>query len=241
MSDTTERRTRYDLTRDDWGALLEGQQRFRLEQVWNGLYHQGVALEDVSNVPRTLREQLARAAPLALEPVTESVSDGGDTVKLLWRLDGGAAVETVLMHYPRRSTVCVSTQAGCAMGCSFCATGQAGFERQLSAGEIVEQVARARQRALAATPPRRVSNVVFMGMGEPLANYDATWAAIRRLHGDMEIGARHLTVSTVGLVPGILRMSEESLPSGSRCRCTRRTTRCATSSCRSTVDIPWTS
>ncbi|MDQ2678418.1 MAG: 23S rRNA (adenine(2503)-C(2))-methyltransferase RlmN, partial [Actinomycetota bacterium] len=110
------------------------------------------------------------------------------------------------------STVCLSTQAGCAMGCSFCATGQAGFERHLSVGEIVEQLAVARQRAAAGPTPRRVSNIVFMGMGEPLANYDHTWAAIRRIHGDMEIGARHLTVSTVGVVPGIRRMATEDLP-----------------------------
>jgi 23S rRNA (adenine2503-C2)-methyltransferase len=206
--------SRYDLDREGWSRLLEGQQRFRLEQVWNGLYHQGRDLEELSNVPRALRAQLASAAPLALTPVAESVSDGGDTVKFLWELDGGARVETVLMHYSDRSTVCVSTQAGCAMGCSFCATGQAGFERHLSAGEIVEQVARARTRALGAAEPRRVSNIVFMGMGEPLANYDATWTAIRRLHGDMEIGARHLTVSTVGLVPGIRRMADEQLPVG---------------------------
>ena len=122
------------------------------------------------------------------------------------------SIETVLMHYDRRSTVCVSTQAGCAMGCGFCATGQAGFERHLSVGEIVEQVARARQRAQAADPPRRVSNVVFMGMGEPLANYDRTWAAIERIHDDMGISARHLTVSTVGLVPGIRRLADEALP-----------------------------
>jgi 23S rRNA (adenine2503-C2)-methyltransferase len=118
------------------------------------------------------------------------------------------------MHYQDRSTVCVSTQAGCAMACSFCATGQAGFERHLSAGEIVEQLARARRRAAEGPTPRRVSNVVFMGMGEPLANYDATWTAVRRIHGDMEIGARHLTVSTVGLVPGIRRMAAEDLPVG---------------------------
>ena len=100
------------------------------------------------------------------------------------------------------------------MACGFCATGQAGFERHLGVGEIVEQVALARRRALAADPPRRVSNVVFMGMGEPLANFDATWAAIERIHAHMEIGARHLTLSTVGLVPGIDRLARESLPVG---------------------------
>jgi 23S rRNA (adenine2503-C2)-methyltransferase len=206
--------TRYDLARDDWAELLAGEQRFRLEQVWNGLYRQGRDLVELTELPAALRERLGAAAPLALAEVTESVTDGGDTVKFLWELDGGARVETVLMHYADRSTVCVSTQAGCAMACSFCATGQAGFERHLDAGEIVEQLARARRRAADGPHPRRVSNVVFMGMGEPLANYDATWAAIRRIHRDMEIGARHLTVSTVGLVPGILRMADEDLPVG---------------------------
>src|SRR5690606_25256791 len=137
--------------------------------------------------------------PPALTTVAELRSSDGSTLKWLWELDGGARVETVLMHHREHSTVCVSTQAGCAMACGFCATGQAGFERHLSTGEIVEQVVRARR----ASGERRVSNVVFMGMGEPLANYDATWAAVRRLHDDLGIGARHLTVSTVGIVPGI--------------------------------------
>jgi 23S rRNA (adenine2503-C2)-methyltransferase len=126
----------------------------------------------------------------------------------LWGLDDGAHVETVLMHYRDRSTVCVSTQAGCAMACGFCATGQAGFERNLGAGEIVEQVMRAIGRAA----PRRVSNVVFMGMGEPMANYDRTWTAVERLHGDVGISARHLTISTVGIIPGIARIANEALP-----------------------------
>jgi 23S rRNA (adenine2503-C2)-methyltransferase len=204
--------TRYDLDRDDWSRLLEGEQRFRLEQVWNGLYHQNKDLSELSSLPKALRQRLERAAPTALTEVTRSVSDGGDTVKFLWELRGGARVETVLMHYDDRSTVCVSSQAGCAMACGFCATGQAGFERHLSVGEIVEQVVRARHEALAASPPRRVSNIVFMGMGEPLANFDATWAAVHRIHDDMEIGARHVTISTVGLVPGIERLATADLP-----------------------------
>ena len=112
------------------------------------------------------------------------------------------------MEYPDRVTVCVSTQAGCAMACQFCATGQAGFQRHLSPGEIVEQVA----AGIRAARPRRLSNVVFMGMGEPLANYDRVWSAITRLHGEMGLSARHLTLSTVGLVPGIRRLAAESLP-----------------------------
>ena len=148
--------------------------------------------------------------PAALELVTESVSDRGDTVKFLWALDGGARVETVLMLYPDRATVCVSSQAGCAMGCGFCATGQAGFTRHLSTAEIVEQVVRAARRAR--DGGRRVSNVVFMGMGEPLANEAAVWAAVERLHGDLGLSARHLTISTVGIVPGIRRLAERRLP-----------------------------
>ena len=115
------------------------------------------------------------------------------------------------MLYPDRATVCVSSQAGCAMACGFCATGQAGFTRQLTTGEIVEQVVRAARRAR--DGGRRVSNVVFMGMGEPLANEPAVWGAVERLHGDLGLSARHLTISTVGIVPGIRRLAERA-PAG---------------------------
>jgi 23S rRNA (adenine2503-C2)-methyltransferase len=157
-----------------------------------------------------LRAELAAALPPALDLVTERVSDRGDTIKMLWAIEGGARVETVLMLYPDRATVCVSSQAGCAMACGFCATGQAGFERHLTTGEIVEQVVRAARRARDAQ--RRVSNVVFMGMGEPFANYDHTWSAVERLHEGIGLSARHLTVSTVGIVPGIRRMAAQELP-----------------------------
>ena len=200
--------TRYGFDRVALGAVLEGEPRYRVDQVWDGLYTQLLSPEEITNLPKALRARLADDLPPALQETTESVSDDGDTVKWLWTLPDGATVETVLMHYPGRSTVCVSTQAGCAMACSFCATGQAGFERHLDVGEIVEQVVVAARTA----KPRRLSNVVFMGMGEPLANYDATWAAIERIHGALGISARHLTVSTVGLVPGIERMTTESLP-----------------------------
>jgi 23S rRNA (adenine2503-C2)-methyltransferase len=199
---------RYDATRDDLDALLDDQPAFRARQIWDGLYRRGDDLDDLTDLPKSLRARLAEELPTALTEVTAVTADDGTTLKWLWELDGGARVETVLMHYDDRSTVCVSTQAGCAMACSFCATGQAGFERHLSVGEIVEQVARARRAAA----PQRVSNIVFMGMGEPLANYDATWGAVQRLHGDMGISARHLTISTVGLVPGIRRLASEDLP-----------------------------
>ena len=218
----------YDLTRDELAGLLDDQPRYRVDQLWQGLYGRGASLAELTDVPKALRLRLDDLVPSALVPLAESTSADDDTVKWLWGLSAAErsgtdstttpspspsmSIETVLMHYDQRTTVCVSTQAGCAMGCGFCATCQAGFERHLSVGEIVEQVARARQRAQAADPPRRVSNVVFMGMGEPLANYDRTWAAIERLHGDMGISARHLTVSTVGIVGGIRRLATEDLP-----------------------------
>ncbi len=197
----------YDLDRDALDQLLDGQPRYRVDQVWTGLYDHLLDPADITTLPKSVRAALD-AVPTALRSVTESVSDDGDTVKWLWELPDGTRIETVLMHYDDRSTVCISSQAGCAMACGFCATGQAGFDRQLSVGEIVEQVIRATRRAR----PRRVSNIVFMGMGEPLANYDNTWGAVERLHGDLGLSARHLTVSTVGIIPGIRRLADEDLP-----------------------------
>ncbi|MCC6436558.1 MAG: 23S rRNA (adenine(2503)-C(2))-methyltransferase RlmN [Acidimicrobiales bacterium] len=203
-------RSRYDLDRAGLAELLAGEPRFRIEQVWEGLYAQGREPAAMTNLPTALRARLDQLAPPALQVATEQVADGGETIKTLWALADGALVESVLMHYRDRTTVCVSTQAGCAMACGFCATGQAGFRRHLQVGEIVEQAVRARSSAAATS--RRLSNVVFMGMGEPLANYDRVWAAIRRLHDDVGLSARHLTVSTVGIVPGIRRMAAEAEP-----------------------------
>ncbi|MDP1821229.1 MAG: 23S rRNA (adenine(2503)-C(2))-methyltransferase RlmN [Acidimicrobiales bacterium] len=202
--------TRYAAGRADLDELLAGQPRYRLDQVWAGLYEQLATPAELTNLPKAVRAALDEQLPLALAPVTESTSDGGETVKWLWALADGTEVETVLMHYDNRSTVCVSSQAGCAMGCTFCATGQAGFDRHLTTGEIVEQVVRAARRAR--DDGQRLSNVVYMGMGEPLANYDPTWASVERLHADLGLSARHLTVSTVGIVPGIRRLATEALP-----------------------------
>lgn len=204
--------TRYDLGRDELAALLGDEPRYRVEQVWRGLYEQRRAPEELTTLPKAMRARLRRELPAALAAAAESTSDAGDTVKWLWQLRDGARIETVLMHYPDRSTACVSTQAGCAMACGFCATGQAGYERNLSVGEIVEQVVRAGRASAEGQPSRRLSNVVFMGMGEPMANYDRVWEAIRRIHTDLGLSARHLTVSTVGVVPGIRRMATEGLP-----------------------------
>jgi 23S rRNA (adenine2503-C2)-methyltransferase len=205
--------TLYDVDRRALDAMLAGEPRYRAEQVWHGLYSELRPIADLTAVPAAMRAHLAEALPEALTEVTRSTDASGDTVKVLWQLRDGLQIETVLMLYRDRATVCVSTQAGCAMGCGFCATGQAGFDRHLSVGEIVEQVVRAQR--LANEHPggaRRVGNVVFMGMGEPLANFDPTWGAVRRLHDDLGRSARHLTISTVGVVPGIRRLAEADLP-----------------------------
>ena len=200
----------YDLDRDQLGALLDGEPRYRVDQLWSGLYEHLAAPDELTTLPKALRARLADELPPALTLVTEHVSDDGDTVKFLWALADGPRIETVLMLYADRATVCVSSQAGCAMACGFCATGQAGFERHLTVGEIVEQVVRAMREARRLE--RRVSNVVMMGMGEPLANYDNSWQAVRRMHDALDLSARHLTVSTVGIVPGIERLAHEALP-----------------------------
>jgi 23S rRNA (adenine2503-C2)-methyltransferase len=202
--------TLYDVDRDALGALLDGQPRYRGDQVWDGLYRQLARPDELTTLPKALRGKLGELLPWALTPVTASTSRDRATVKWLFSLDDGARIETVLMHYRDRSTVCVSTQAGCAMACGFCATGQAGFERQLSTGEIVEQVVRAARQAR--EDGRRLGNVVFMGMGEPMANYDRVWPAVERLHDAVGLSARHLTLSTVGIVPGIKRLAGEDLP-----------------------------
>lgn len=212
MASTSTAPSLYDPTREQLAELLTGEPRYRLDQLWHGLYRERATPSELTTLPRALRDRLTEALPLALRPIAESVSDDGHTIKWLWELADGSRIETVLMHYPDRSTVCVSTQAGCAMGCGFCATGQAGFERNLGVGEIVEQVVRAARVAAEGTPSRRVSNIVFMGMGEPLANVDRVLGAVERIHGDLGLSARHLTISTVGIIPGIRRLAAEPLP-----------------------------
>jgi 23S rRNA (adenine2503-C2)-methyltransferase len=214
-------RSLYDLDAGQLEALVAeaGEPPYRARQLAHWL--DGRRQPDprrMSDLPGPLRARLAErfaAAGLTLE--RHQAGDGGWTHKLLFRLPGGDAVETVLMLYPRgRATVCVSTQAGCAMGCTFCATGQFGFTRQLSAGEVVEQVARVWTMLGELRPgpdaPDHLTNVVFMGMGEPFANPAATWGAAWRLHRGFGLSARAITISTVGLVPGIRRAASEPLP-----------------------------
>ena len=173
-----------------------------------------------TDIPAALRDDLAGAlTPPLMNSVRELTTDAGTTRKQLWRLFDGALVESVLMRYPDRVTMCVSSQAGCGMNCPFCATGQAGLTRNLSTAEIVEQVvAGARELARGDVPggTGRVSNVVFMGMGEPLANYKAVVAALHRLTDKSPEGlgmsARGITVSTVGLVPRMRELATEGMP-----------------------------
>jgi 23S rRNA (adenine2503-C2)-methyltransferase len=203
--------TRYGATRAVLAETLSGElpdaPRYRAGQVFDGLYEQRKPLEDLTNVPAVLRARLAAALPLAFTADAIQQGDRGLTTKWLWRAGDGTQVETVLMRYRDRATVCVSSQAGCAMGCTFCATGQAGFDRHLDGGGILEQVLRAQHAS-----PQRVSNVVFMGMGEPLANVDPVLEACERLQADVGLSARHITVSTVGVVPGMHRLAEFPLP-----------------------------
>jgi len=173
----------------------------------------------MTDLPAGLRESLAAALlPTLLTATRELTCDQGLTRKTLWRAPDGSLVESVLMRYPARITMCVSSQAGCGMACPFCATGQAGLTRNLSTGEIITQIfngAQALARGRVAGGPGRISNVVFMGMGEPLANYPAVLAAIRRLSDPVPAGfgisQRAITVSTVGLVPAIRKLTAEDL------------------------------
>jgi 23S rRNA (adenine2503-C2)-methyltransferase len=175
--------------------------------------------EQMTDVPKGARGRLADALlPPLLTPLRHLDCDGGRTRKTVWRLFDGATVESVLMLYPKRVTVCVSSQAGCGMNCPFCATGQAGLTRNMSAAEIVDQVvagARMLQRGEIAGGPARVSNVVFMGMGEPMANYQAVIGAVRRLTDatpdGLGMSQRSVTVSTVGLVPAMEKLTAEGL------------------------------
>ncbi|MGC9666368.1 23S rRNA (adenine(2503)-C(2))-methyltransferase RlmN [Planosporangium sp. 12N6] len=197
-----------------------GEREFRAGQM--SAHYFGRLVRDpaaMTDLPASARERLTSAMlPQLLTPVRELACDDGATRKTLWRLHDGSLVESVLMGYPDRVTVCISSQAGCGMACPFCATGQAGLTRNLSTAEIVDQVVS--MAAVAASgdipgSPARLSHVVFMGMGEPLANYPRVIGAVRRLTEPapegLGLSQRHITVSTVGLVPAIRRLTAEEL------------------------------
>src|SRR5215207_7765350 len=198
-----------------------GEPAFRAKQLSNHYFSRLVSdPTEMTDLPAATRDKLvAELMPPLLTKVRDLECDNGTTRKTLWKLLDGSLVESVLMRYPDRVTMCVSSQAGCGMACPFCATGQGGLQRNMSTAEIVEQVvAGARSMARGEVPggPGRVSNVVFMGMGEPLANYKAVIGAVRRLTDPSPAGlgmsARGITVSTVGLVPRINQLADEGIP-----------------------------
>ncbi len=202
----------HDLTIEELEAQLSalGEPRFRARQVWTHLYkHLATEPASMSDLPTELMRRLGQFEFQPLRATQEWTSRDGLTLKILFELHDGASVEAVLMEYDRRRTVCISSQAGCGMGCAFCATGQMGLSRNLTSGEITAQVLFFARRL--AAHAERITNIVVMGMGEPLHNYDATLAAADRL-GDASgfaLGARRMTISTVGLVPGIRRFTAE--------------------------------
>ncbi|HEY8308323.1 MAG TPA: 23S rRNA (adenine(2503)-C(2))-methyltransferase RlmN [Lapillicoccus sp.] len=220
-----------DLTSAERRDVVEslGHKGFRAKQLSTHYFERLVDTPDeMTDLPKGVRDDLVRdLLPTLLTPMVQRTADDGQTVKYAWRLHDGAIVESVLMRYPNRVTMCISSQAGCGMNCPFCATGQAGLTRNLSTAEIVEQVvyaARSLRRGELAgggdeeerATPLRVSNVVFMGMGEALANYNAAIGAIRRLVDPAPEGlgmsARGITMSTVGLVPAVDKLAAEGIP-----------------------------
>ena len=224
-----------DLSRENLTAsMLEmGEKTFRSNQLWRSIYHEvSESFEEMSTLSKAFRKSLREKYSISsLTEVMALTSLDRTTSKSLYRLRDGELIETVMMRYEsdghrrNRKTACISTQAGCALGCTFCATGQQGFRRNLTVGEIVAQVIEMQRVAIAEDQARidggkrtkgelqGVTNVVFMGMGEPLANYKNTVSAIRVLNDGqgLNIGARHITVSTVGLIPEILKLADEDL------------------------------
>lgn len=188
-----------------------GEPPYRAAQVWQGLYRQlWNTPQDFTSLPLPLRQKLAESFRFtALVPERELASADRETVKTLFRLPDGLTLETVLMRYTARRTLCISSQVGCAMGCVFCATGQMGLQRNLTSGEILAQVLYFARKLRA--DGQHLTNVVIMGMGEPFHNYDATLEAVDRLndpHG-FQFGERRFTISTVGLAPKIRRFADE--------------------------------
>ena len=202
-------------------CVEKGYPKFRADQIakhWYGRFDNDIT--NYTDLPSVQREEIfALLLPQLLNEVKTITCDNGTTAKSLWRLHDGALVESVLMRYTDRATVCISSQAGCGMACPFCATGQSGLTRNLSVGEIVSQVQQAAADMVSgkiAGGVGRLSNVVFMGMGEPLANYNTILTAIRRMidpaPNGLGLSARGITVSTVGLVPRIKQLADEGIP-----------------------------
>lgn len=198
-----------------------GLPKFRVKQLANHYYaHLSVNPDDYSDFPAAKRAEAVQTFyPTLIKPLLVQQADAGTTVKTLWGLFDGSRIESVLMRYPNRATLCISSQVGCGMGCPFCATGKLGLTRNMSAGEIIEQVrvaAAAMRNGEVAGGPGRLSNVVFMGMGEPMGNYRSVLSAVRQISAQppegFGISARNITVSTVGVVPGIKKLTTEGIP-----------------------------
>lgn len=204
----------YDLSLGRLEATLAmwGEPSYRSQQIWQGVYQKfWYKPEQFSTIPKGLRDKLFDYYVFnSLIPIKTISSQDNETIKTLFSLSDNQAIEAVLMKYDHRRTLCISTQAGCAMGCVFCATGQMGFKRNLTSGEIIEQVLFYARELLISG--EKVTNIVLMGMGEPFHNYDATLAAIDRLNdpSGFGLGARRFTISTVGLVPMIKKFADEN-------------------------------
>jgi 23S rRNA (adenine2503-C2)-methyltransferase len=184
-----------------------GELSYRGRQIAEWLYKKdAVSFADMTNLSAKLRERLESSSSLTRSKVVARHPSADGTTKYLLELSDGQRIESVLLPYEDRLTVCVSTQVGCAAGCEFCATAIGGFVRNLRVGEIVDQVLTLQREA-----GRRVSNIVFMGMGEPLLNYDAVIAAIRLINSEIGVAMRKITISTVGITPRIRRLQEENL------------------------------
>ena len=202
----------YDLSQEalmDWAAQNR-QPAYRAQQVWKAIYQRFIqSADEITTLPKDLREALTEAFDfIALDPVRAIDSADGQTVKTLFKLRDGQYIEAVLMFYDERRTLCISSQSGCGMGCTFCATGQMGFRRNLSSGEIIAQVLY--YARLLAESDEQVTNIVMMGMGEPFHNFDNVMEALNRLN-DPEafgLGARRITLSTVGLIPKIRQFAD---------------------------------
>ncbi len=208
------RRLLLGLSRAELRQVLEqlGEPRYRADQVARWIYQRGAReVNQMTDLPAALRERLASVARVGRAEVAQTRHSADGTIKLLLALEDGRRIETVMLPYPDRTSVCISSQVGCPVGCVFCATATMGFARNLSASEMVDQVLAARRVA----PPRvgpAVTHVVVLGMGEPLLNLEATGAAVRLLRAELGISPRHVTVSTAGYVPGIRRLAEAGLP-----------------------------
>ena len=199
----------YDLTLPELSAYLEDVPRFRAQQVYEWLYR-GVLPDGMTNVPKDLRERLKKEFYAGLPEIdVRLISKIDKTVKYLFRMEDGSGIESVVMPYTHGRTICVSSQVGCRMGCAFCASTMDGLERNLTAGEMIGQVLKSQLDI-----GERISHIVIMGSGEPLDNYDNVLRFIRSAGDEKGLGIsfRHITLSTCGLIPGIVRLAEEKLP-----------------------------